>query len=692
MKKLILIIIIALSSMIFISCTHEKQLLRKASVAVDASDYAKALDYYGQILLNDSSSFYGNAGKGVVLSEYMGRYEEAIPYLEKALAKSPDKNVMKINNDLGKSYHFIGNYPRALYYYSKVAAKNKEDNADYDYYLSKRIADCRYALDHPEVAAVDQQSVCNTGKAINTEMPDYDPVYVNGQLIFTSKRQDTPKEKKNGIDGRYFESMYVCSANDGNFTSPRRYTIPDKGSDSRYKKGNESVLSASSNGKALYIFHSGKVFEADLNDSTKAPKLMPENINFTDFQSGAFISHDGKTMVFSSDSPNGRGGTDIYTSKKDSLGNWSSPRSISFYINTSFNEDSPYLSEDGNTLYFCSNGLPGYGGYDIYKSELIDGEWSRPVNLGQPINTPGDETHFSLLPNSTTGYYASNRQGGYGDMDIYTVHYIPEEVPECDHFDSLLVLNAEPQGTSKTNYVLTASIPDQYKGHVKSINWKVNGMDLTATGERVEYNFDGMDSYRIYAKVLAYNEKSSALEAICNEKDVITGEAEQPVVLNGSTLKEEKTIAKGPKMKGGEVLFGKLDDDQLSAIGWQITPALFDYNGTILREETRNMLDHNVDVLKANKYLSVIINGYADSRGSDDYNLQLSQRRANMVKQYMIQQGISRSRIRTKAYGESSISNGCTDGSTCDESQHQMNRKVDFYISNEQKSITGLNR
>jgi outer membrane protein OmpA-like peptidoglycan-associated protein/tetratricopeptide (TPR) repeat protein len=691
MKKLILIIIIALSSLIFISCSHEKQLLRKASVAVDACNYARALDYYDQILLNDSSSFSGNAGKGVVLSEYMGHYDQAIPYLEKALAKSPAKNVMKIDNDLGKSYHFIGNYPRALYYYSKVAEKNKEESADYDGYLWKRIADCRYALDHPEVAAVDQQSVCNTGKVINTEMPDYDPVYMNGRLIFTSKRKDSPKERINGIDGRYFESMYVCNEKDGNFANARRYTLPDKGTDSRYKKGNESVLSASSNGKALYIFRGGQIYEADLSDTTKQPKLLPENINFADFQSGAYISHDGKMMVFSSDSPNGRGGTDIYYAKKNDEGNWSSPQSI-FGLNTSYNEDSPFLSDDGNTLYFCSNGLPGYGGYDIYKSEKIDGEWNKPVNLGQPINTPGDETHFTLLPNSSTGYYASNRQGGYGDMDIYSVHYVTEEVPECDKFDSLLVLNAEPKGTSKTNYVFTASIPDQYKGHVKSINWKVNGMDINATGERVEYDFDGSDSYRIYAKVLVYNEKNSKLEAICNEKDVITGDGESPIVLNDTESMKEKTEVKGPKMTTGEILFGRLTDDQLNSIGWQITPALFDYNGTGLRDEAKEMLDHNVKVLKSNKYISVIINGYADSRGSDEYNMRLSERRANSVKHYMIQKGIPASRIRTKGYGESAIANGCNDDNSCDESQHQLNRKVDFYLSNEQKSITGLNR
>lgn len=690
MKRSIIIIATALSSIAFVSCSEEKKLLRKASVAVDASDYDKAVNYYDRILLKDSNTFSGNAGKGVVLSEYMGRYDQAIPYLEKALKRSPEKNVTKIDQDLGKSYHFIGNYPRALYYYSKVMEKNNAESEDYDYYLSKRIADCRYALDHPEVQPVDQQSVTNVGSSINTQMPDYDPVFVNNKMIFTSKRQDTPKEPKNGLDGRYFESMYIADMSNNNFSMPRRYTFPDMGTDSKFKKGNESVLSASSDGKALYIFRNGQVYEADLADPNKVPKILPENINFTDFQSGAFISKDGKTILFSSDSPNGKGGTDIYRSVKDENGNWSAPQFLSYNINTSNNEDSPYLSEDGHTLYFCSNGHPGYGGYDIYKSEFLNGEWTKPVNLGQPINTPGDETHFSLLPGSSKGYYASNRQGGYGDMDIYEVTYVTEENPECEDFDTLFVINAEQRSDDSKIHILTAQVPANYKNKVKNIHWKVNGVALAENSERVEYVFENGETYRVYAKAVVYCDSCNTTISVCNEKDIIIGEVVSPLVSNDAVLDPKLVV--DAKRALGNVLFGKLSDEQLTAMGWVITPAYFDYNGTVLRSETTEILDKNILILKNNRDLTVVINGYSDARGSADYNVRLSQRRANSVKQYFVENGISPYRLSVKGYGESKVNNGCTDDVTCEDSQHQQNRKVEFNVTNKERSITGTPR
>lgn len=328
--------------MVFVSCSQEKMLIRKASNAVSVYDYDKAIYYYDQVLAKDSNSFYANAGKGIVLSEYMGKYDKAIPYLERA-NKNPQKASMKINNDLGKSYHYIGNYPRALDFYGKAALKNKEDNEDYDYLLSKHIDDCRYALSHPEVASPDQQSYRNVGPVINTDMPEYGAIYNQNRLIFTSKRKDTPKEKKNGLDGRYFESIYVSEIKDNTYSTPRRYTLPDYGGASKFKRGSESALSVSPDGKTLYIFRRGKLYEADLSDSTRSEQKMPRVINSSDFQTYVFLSHDGKMLLFASESEKGRGGTDIYKSVKDENGKWSTPEMLPYNINTDYDEDSPFL-------------------------------------------------------------------------------------------------------------------------------------------------------------------------------------------------------------------------------------------------------------------------------------------------------------------------------------------------------------
>lgn len=669
------------------SCSEEKKLIRKASNAVDVYDYDKAISYYDQVLDKDSNNFAANAGKGVVLSEYMAKYDKAIPYLERANKRSPEKTSNKINNDLGKSYHYIGNYPRALYFYGKSSADNKEDSPDYDILLSKRIADCKFAMENPGINPTELQSVKNVGSAINTDMPEYGPIYTNGKLIFTSKRKDTSKEKKNGLDRRYFESMYISTISTGSFSAPRRFTLPDKGEDSKFSKGGESAVSISADGKTLYIFKGGKLYEAEMTDSTKSEKKLGNNINFSPLQGHAFITSDGKMLLFTAESKNGRGGTDIYKSIKRENGEWSDPSLLPYNINTDYNEDAPFLTEDG-TLFFASNGHPGYGGYDVYKTHMENGQWTAPVNLGQPINTPGDDIYMALKPNSSYGYYSSSRQGGFGDMDIYNVHYVSTEMPKCKTIDTLFVINATPSIESPIAYTFAVNIPEQYKNNVKSISWTVNDEVLTATTDNIQYVFPGNGNYKINANAIIYCDTCPTLLAICAEKEIIIGQ--NILVANTEPINNVKLNAT-PNKSQVNATKGELIDNQLQALGWNTTPDYFDYNKSELRADAKNILDQNINVLKNNRDLTLVIMGYADSRGTNEYNKNLSSKRANNVKQYYIQNGISKRRITaTVAYGESMIENGCVDNVVCSEEQHQQNRKVDFKVLGTTKLITSI--
>jgi peptidoglycan-associated lipoprotein len=231
-------------------CSQERKLLRKASNAVDRVDYEQAVSYYDQIINKDSTSFYGNAGKGIVLSEFMARHEQAIPYLERSLRNSPKSSKPVVHGNLGRSYHFIGNYKRALEHYAQIEKTNDEAYSDYDEFLRKRIADCRFAIAHPDVASNENQFVKNAGNTVNSADPEYAPVYLNGKLYFTSKRQDDPKEKRNGIDGRFYESVYAANVNaDSSIASPAL----NKFSFSTMKNYGEGVTSASADGQSLLV-------------------------------------------------------------------------------------------------------------------------------------------------------------------------------------------------------------------------------------------------------------------------------------------------------------------------------------------------------------------------------------------------------------------------------------------------------
>jgi|GEM_PF-1473332 len=698
MKKL-LVVIAALFFLVIVSCSGEKKLIRKASNAVDVYDYDKALTYYDQVLAKDSDSYYANAGKGIVLSEYMGKYDQAIPYLEKAIKKSPSKTSMKINNDLGKSYHYIGNYPRALYFYEKTTPYNKVDNPDYDMFLYKRIEDCKYALEHPSIAPPEEQSVKNAGPVVNTDMPEYGPVYTHGNLIFTSKRKDDPKEKKNGIDRRYFESMYISSYKDGEFSPVRRFTRPDYAEESDFKKGGESVVSASPDGKTLYIFKQSKLYEATLNDSTKNERLMPGNINFSYLQSHAFVSPDGKTLFFTSMSDRGLGGLDIYKSIKDENGRWGDPQILPGIINSGYNEDAPYMTEDG-TLFFSSNGLPGYGGYDVYKTRMVNGEWTEPQNLGQPINTPGDDIYFALNPNSSKGFYSSNRPGGKGDMDIYQVHYVSTDIPECKSIDTLLTIYAVPNPTNSMSYHFSVNVPDPYKSNVRSVSLNVDDQNFNVASAGKEYTFKSANTYIVSAKAVVYCDTCPSLITICSARELAVGE--NMFAESDSVLKRQADLAAGSYNKNrtatqkekalnnySGTTSTELSMEQLKTLGWNSLSAYFEFDKALLDEDAKKLLDENIVVMRKNTDLVVVINGYADARGTAVYNKNLSARRASSVKNYLVKNGISKYRITAiNAYGESRIENGCTDDVICTEEQHQLNRKVDFKVLSNTKMIT----
>jgi outer membrane protein OmpA-like peptidoglycan-associated protein/tetratricopeptide (TPR) repeat protein len=652
-------------------CQGEKY-TRKAEKATGHTEYQKALEYFNKALEENPDSYRANAGKAILLSEFMERYQEAIPFLEKTVQLRPDDVLPMITYNLGKSYHFMGEYQKALGHYEQLTSYTQVGNDDFHDRLMKRIADCRFAMSNNAVAS--NIKIQNLGDAVNTSFPEYAPVFsLNNELIFTSKRKDHPKEKINQVDGKYFESMYVSRYEDGNYTPPRRFTQPDLRQRSKFSKFNESSVSMSPDGKTMYLYRNGDIYEAKLHDSVHEAQKMDKNINFGRYQNHLCMAPDGQSLYFSAESKTGYGGTDIFMCTKDANGQWSTAKLLDSTINTVFDEDAPYISDDG-TLYFASNGHPGYGSYDIYKSTKVNNKWSHPENLGQPVNSPGADIFYTII-DKDKAYFSSARAGGKGDMDIYTASVISAEEPQCPTPEPMLAIIARDLGAQQ--YALSMEAPENISSKAITYIWKINDQVLAENKSSVQHQFPQPGSYKISAKLIYNCDTCPGQKAICNDYNL---EISQPLASGNPGNKNDQNAPNSGNQKNTDMF---LTQEQLKNLNWEYSPLYFEYAKAELRDDAKKQLDRNIVVLKQNKDLMLTISGYADSRGDKNYNHRLSAQRANIVKQYLLKNGVNSRQVRhVEGCGETGIVNNCIDGVECTEEQHQLNRRVEVQVLN----------
>lgn len=640
---------------------QEDKYIRKAENATWKIDYASAINNYDKALELNKDSYEANAGKGIVLGEEMERYEQAIPYLEKALEHSPKDTLMTLNYTLGKCYHYLGEYKRAIYYYNKLIGYVEIGNEFFPKYLQKDIEDCNYALEHNKITNQQKLTIKNIGSDINTEFAEYVAIYTkNNALIFTSKRKDTPKEKINKWDGKYFESMYISKYENGKYSAPRRFTLPDFYGKSKFSKYNESSISLSLDGRSLFIYKGADIYIVDLNDSTTKPAKLDKEVNFNKYQNHASISKDNKTLYFSSESKYGFGGTDIYMSVKNAEGEWSKAQLLDSTINTFFNEDAPFISDDG-TLYFSSTGHPGYGGYDIYKTKLENDHWTTPENLGHMINSPGNDIFFTLKTPSE-GHFSSARECGRGDLDIYSIEYKEELIPECIPDAMPLSIIFKQDSLNHFLYTATVLVKPEYADRIISYSWKLNDEPMNFANKEFNYSFNKAGKYNFSVKIIGNFDNCQGLMAACTENSIDVIDTARNILASENGNKY-------------------LTDAELTDINWNSNPLYFDHNSFDLRPDVMALLDKKIEVLNNNNNLFITINGYADAVGDEKYNLQLSAKRANIVKQYLMNKGISLSRFKqVNGLGETNFVNNCDNTAECTEAQHRLNRRAEILI------------
>jgi len=616
----------------------------------------------------------------------------AVKYFLRVYRQDPDYNFA-IMFWIGKSYQFGLEFDKAIQFYnlykeklqkkSSYQGKDKVDMATVD----RSIFECKNGKEY--VANPGNFAITNIGREINSEFEDYAPVLSakEDEIIFTTRRREDNLNPNVDIDNKPFEDIFYSKKNGGKWEFAKNIgpivNTPYHCSD----------LALSKDGNTLFIYKDdggGDIYYSERKDGVWGePVPLPGIINSSFEEKSISISSDEKTLYFSSNRPGGFGGLDIYRATKDSKGEWSNVKNLGEKINTEADEDGPFINYDDVTLYFSTKGHKGMGGYDIFKTTYNPNknDWTDPQNLGYPINTPDDDVFFSSSPDGNRAYYSSIRDDGMGYTDIYVIT-IPEGLNNTEPVVKAPV--ETPKDTAKTVTVVKTPVEEpvvktpvkepvkepvvkEPKKEIKPIKYIVNVVDATDnTPLAAKVKMSGLKDNVIVGStptgntgVYEFNIKST------KAKDYrLSAELEgyifqnQSVKVEGAT-DQEKTLTKTISMRKLSV--------GVSSI---LRNLYFDFDKASLKTESYNELNKLETMMRQNQNLMVEIGGHTDSYGTKDYNLYLSQKRANAVKDFLTRKGIDARRIKAVGYGKSKPLASNDD----EEEGRELNRRVEFLI------------
>jgi len=351
----------------------------------------------------------------------------------------------------------------------------------------------------------------------------------------------------------------------------------------------------------------------------------------------AALSVDGETLYFVSDMPGGHGGTDIWYCERLLNGEWGEPKNAGAMINSAGDEMFPSITSEG-TLYFSSNGWPGMGNLDVFTAKGAKDEWSKAVNMHFPVNSSADDFAYTVndITNLTeAGYISSNRSGGVGSDDIYSYTFWKPK------FNVMLKGVTYDKETEDP-------LPDVAVALFNEKGELLAKKQSKAAGE-FEFEVDVEEAYKVLGEKIAYLPDS----AFTNTNGLNAGDTVK-VALYLDQLKQGKTF--------------RLDN------------IYYDFDKYNIRKDAAAILDGLVKTLKDNPTLKIELSSHTDSRGSDKYNMTLSQKRAQAAVDYIVTRGIARDRMIAKGYGESKLLNRCANGVKCSEAEHQLNRRTEFTV------------
>jgi outer membrane protein OmpA-like peptidoglycan-associated protein len=570
-----------------------------ANQSIDEHQYDEASQFLQKAINADSKFIEAHAQLGDV-RHLQRNNKEAIEEFKKVIALNPDFSravYIKISDmEISEAL-----YPDALKHlqkyltYTGITEQNK-------FYAQKLIKDCIFsmeALQHPVTF-----KPINMGPNINTSADEYSPVSTADDKTIIYTRQVALNED-------FFQSSKV------NNEWQKAVYLSDKINTPNYNEGSESV---SQDGKFLFFTGCNRpdgrgrcdiyVAQKKGDDWGKPFDLAPP-VNTGGWESQPSISADGRTLYFVSNRKGGYGGYDIWKSTLTQQG-WGEPENLGPNINTSFNEQSPFIHPDDSTLYFCSNGWPGMGNQDLFVSRLSkDGKWQIPKNLGYPINTNGDESGLSLTANGNYAFFSSNKLEGYGGFDIYTFELPVDLRPHVVTYVKGFVSDARTKQPLESAVVIVDL--ENSKPVYQNFSTAERGDFLATIAAGKNYGLNiSKPGYLFYSENFSLVGHTSG-----NPFNIV-------VMLE-------------PIEVGNKVILKNI---------------FFDTNKYNLKPESRSELQKMLEFLALNPTIHIEISGHTDNVGNDELNQTLSENRAKSVYDYLLSGKVDPARMVFKGYGK----------------------------------------
>lgn len=618
-------------------------------------DYAQALVFYLKANNFNPKNAMLNYKIAKCYNE-IGEMKKAAQYGE--IAYDIDKNVnYEVLYFKAYAYHLRMEWDNAIALYQQYG-ESIQATTEQKLFALKRISECergKKMLQYEFNCFID-----NLGININTETDEYGPIVTwdESALYFTSRRST---ENVLADDGKSYEKVYVSKIDaNGNFQLPE---VLKKISDKKHV----AVQAISNNGQSMIVYktkNSGDLYEAKMTKGDFGkPKNMKKNINTKFHETSASYSFTGDTLYFCSERDGGFGGHDIYISIRDKKGKWGKAINLGDVINTEYDEVSVFVQPDGQTLYFASDGHETMGGLDIFVSKLENGVWTKPENIGYPVNTPNDEIYFVVTKDGKYAYYSSARTDGLGGQDLYKitllgpqkmfVFYIDEQLTE--NVDLLIDPKAkameieEAKVTIVKGLVLDAENKQPIYATIELSDVEANELLATFTSDSLNGDYllslPAGKNYAVAVKApncLFYSENFNIPDSA--DKKTI----EQTIYLNKMVV--NATIV--------------------------LKNIFFDNNKSVLRKESMVEIDNVYKLLEENPNMSVEISGHTDNVGNAAYNKKLSLNRAKAVADALIKKGIAKNRLTYIGYGkEKPIAPNDT------EEGRQLNRRTEFKVT-----------